>query len=520
MVIPKDTGRDVLDSSITVEDGNRTRNRRVEEGGSVKGDEWNIAILFFLYVLQGIPLGLSAAIPMYLQNRGVSYRQQAEFSFVHWPFSVKLLWAPIVDSFFSARFGRRKSWLVPVQYLIGVFMIFLSGKVEDWLGPDHSSTHAPNITVLTGFFFFLNFLAATQDIVVDGWALTMLQRHNVSLASTCNSMGQTTGYFLGYVIFLGLESAEFCNAYLRSTPSPHGIVTLPGFLYFWGIVFLLLTTLIMVLKKEYSPAEPSLGVVQTYHLLMNITRLPSIRTTALILLTSKVGFSACDAVTSLKMIDAGFPKEKLALMAIPLVPLQIILPLIISKRIVGARPLNVYISAFPYRLLFGIIVAGLVWITPAVIQNGNVPWYYYIALLVTYALHQIAVYSMYVAVMAFFARVSDPAVGGTYMTLLNTLSNLGGNWPSTLALWLVDSLTYKQCSAPSLQNNTCITAEDTEACLKVGGTCDTLLDGYYLETLLCTAVGWLWLQWGRREINELQARDHQDWQVVRQEKRS
>lgn len=75
---------------------------------------------------------------------------------------------------------------------------------------------------------------------------------------------------------------------------------------------------------------------------------------------------------------------------------------------------------------------------------------------------QIAVYSMYVAVMAFFARVSDPAVGGTYMTLLNTLSNLGGNWPSTLALWMVDSLTYKRCSAPSLQNNTCVTAEETE----------------------------------------------------------
>jgi len=63
----------------------------------------------------------------------------------------------------------------------------------------------------------------------------------------------------------------------------------------------------------------------------------------------QVGFSACDAVTSLKMIDAGFPKEKLALMAIPLVPLQIVLPLIISKRIVSTRPLNVYVSAFPYR---------------------------------------------------------------------------------------------------------------------------------------------------------------------------
>jgi PAT family acetyl-CoA transporter-like MFS transporter 1 len=49
------------------------------------------------------------------------------------------------------------------------------------------------------------------------------------------------------------------------------------------------------------------------------------------------------------MIDAGFPKEKLALMAIPLVPLQIILPLAISKYTVGPRPMNIYISAFPYR---------------------------------------------------------------------------------------------------------------------------------------------------------------------------
>jgi len=44
---------------------------------------------------------------------------------------------------------------------------------------------------------------------------------------------------------------------------------------------------------------------------------------------------------------------------------------------------------FHCRLLFGIIIACLVWITPFVIQNGNVPWYYYIVLLATYALHQV-----------------------------------------------------------------------------------------------------------------------------------
>jgi PAT family acetyl-CoA transporter-like MFS transporter 1 len=30
--------------------------------------------------------------------------------------------------------------------------------------------------------------------------------------------------------------------------------------------------------------------------------------------------------------------------------------------------------------------------------------------------------------MAFFAKISDPAIGGTYMTLLNTIANLGSKW--------------------------------------------------------------------------------------------
>ena len=86
------------------------------------------------------------------------------------------------------------------------------------------------MTILTAMFFFLNFLAATQDIAVDGWALTMLQRHNVGYASTCNSVGQTAGYFLGYVFFMGLES--------------YGLVTLASFLQVilashWSILLIL-----------------------------------------------------------------------------------------------------------------------------------------------------------------------------------------------------------------------------------------------------------------------------------------
>ena len=312
------------------------------------GDYLNICILLFLYVLQGIPLGLIGSVPLILSNRGVTYSQQAIFSFVTWPFSVKLLWAPIVDSLYWEQFGRRKSWLIPVQYLIGIFMIFISFKIEGFL----NSSDGPQMTLITIIFLALNFLAATQDIAVDGWALTMLKPSNVGYASTCNSVGQTAGYFLGNVVFLALESADFANTYIRDSPEPNGLVDLQGFFYFWGIVFLIATSLLMIFKHEVKgklSGSDNMTIRQTYSKLIDILKLPSIRRFAFILLTGKIGFAVTDSATGLKLIEAGVHKENLALLAIPIVPLQILLPWIISRYTNGPKPLDVYIKAFPYR---------------------------------------------------------------------------------------------------------------------------------------------------------------------------
>lgn len=158
---------------------------KMKDSGGTRGDRGSIALLMFLYILQGIPLGIAASIPYLLQTRKISYKDQAAFSFVHWPFSLKLLWAPIVDSIYSSWFGRRKSWLVPTQYLIGFFMILLSGSIRDLMGEGEvgggggegeAEGKSINILLLTFVFFMLNFLAATQDIAVDGWALTMLSK--------------------------------------------------------------------------------------------------------------------------------------------------------------------------------------------------------------------------------------------------------------------------------------------------------------------------------------------------------
>jgi len=48
-------------------------------------------------------------------------------------------------------------------------------------------------------------------------------------------------------------------------------------------------------------------------------------------------------------VEAGVPKEQLALLAVPMVPLQILLPVIISRYTAGPRPLDVFYKAFPFR---------------------------------------------------------------------------------------------------------------------------------------------------------------------------
>lgn len=530
----KDDNQNEIDDNVTTKsNAEEAEKRNILK--DLKGDKAHVCVLFFLYILQGIPLGLASAVPLVLMNRSVPYKEQAKFSFAGYPFSMKLLWAPLVDSLYIARFGRRKSWLVPVQYLIGITMLVASQYVSRLLGdsadPDESLD--PDVSSLTAMFFFLNFLAATQDVAVDGWALTMLKPSNVGYASTCNSVGQTVGWCLGFIVYTTLES--------------YGIVTLSDFLLFWGIVFLLTTTGIAVFMREKNmhevepesgrtdeqESEPDLGLIETYKILWKIIRHPLIPVMTFLLLTYSVGFSAAESITNLKLIEKGVPKEKIAMLALPMIPVKILFTLFITRYTVGPRPMNVWLASFPFRLLLCLAMALLVYVTPMImLEDGGFPTFYYVIVIAVFAIHRITLYAMFVAIMAFFARISDPAVGGTYMTFLNTLTNLGNMWPATFVLWFVDIITYKTCtfkvSEPDspllssinsttllyIEGNQCYGTMEVEGCKDAGAECDTLTEGFYILCLVCVGVGALLFLWIWRTVRTLQEIDVARWRVV------
>merc|ERR1712238_654711 len=132
-----------------------------------------------------------------------------------------------------------KSWLIPIQTLAGLIMVGGSDFVERQLGLGNAdsistvndSIATMNIKGVTAFFFALYFLMATQDIAVDGWALTMLSKKNRGKGPVCNGIGQNLGYFLAFVGFLALNdpdsSEKLWRPLLRLKSNPgKGLVSL------------------------------------------------------------------------------------------------------------------------------------------------------------------------------------------------------------------------------------------------------------------------------------------------------
>ena len=472
-----------------------------------EGDALAICLLLLLYTLQGIPMGLSGSVPFLMQARGVGMAEQARFSTVSYPFSLKLLWAPLVDSLYVARFGRRKTWIVPAQLAIGLLLIAAGGRIGELLGD------APDVPSLTALFFVFYALAATQDIAVDGLALTILSEKNRELGATCNAIGQNVGYALAYTVFLALNDAHFCNAYLRpaEAASEAGMVSLGGFMGFWGWVFLLSTLCVLFVRRDEHHTQPGPAIGQlraAYAEMVAVLQLPAVRSIGLVLLTAKVPFAVFDAVAPLRLVESGVPSANLAMLASLVLPVTMAAQALVSWRYFSRpdpKPMSLWLGAYPARLALGAAAWGLVRLCAAAASGpaGELPaWLYGLMLLFTVAGTAISA-AMFVAQMAFFNRVSDPALGGTYMTMLNTLANLGGMWPATAALALVGRASLTTC------------VPDGDCVADGGAPCPctdvTLVDGFTAVSALSIGLGVAWLIAMRRRIRAVEALPASAW---------
>jgi MFS transporter, PAT family, beta-lactamase induction signal transducer AmpG len=127
-----------------------------------------VLIVLFLGFSAGLPLALSGStLQIWMTQSGVDIKTIGLFAAVGTPYTIKFLWAPLVDALdvpvLADRLGRRRAWLLVSQLGLGLAIILL-GLCDP--------AAAPWLVALAALLVAT--ASATQDIVIDAFRVESL----------------------------------------------------------------------------------------------------------------------------------------------------------------------------------------------------------------------------------------------------------------------------------------------------------------------------------------------------------
>ncbi len=160
----------------------------------------------FLGFSSGLPLALSGStLLVWMTEANVNLGTIGLFALVGTPYTIKFLWAPLIDALdvpvLSRRFGRRRGWLLLSQFLLIAAIVFL-GACDPAISPLFVAIGA--LLVATA--------SATQDIIVDAFRVESLDESEQAagmasyvaayrigmLASTAGALFLVSGFESGF----------------------------------------------------------------------------------------------------------------------------------------------------------------------------------------------------------------------------------------------------------------------------------------------------------------------------------
>ena len=161
------------------------------------GDKRIVAVLLMSFA-SGMPFNLSGsgfAFQAWLASAGVDLKSIGLFSLVSLPYSIKPLWAPLLDRYVPPFLGRRRGWIVIFQACLAVAIGVMGFS---------SPTAAP--FYLAAIALLMVFLSSSQDIVIDAYRVDTIPASERGVAAAATAFGYRTGSVLASTVLVLIAS--------------------------------------------------------------------------------------------------------------------------------------------------------------------------------------------------------------------------------------------------------------------------------------------------------------------------
>ena len=130
-------------------------------------NKWlRVTTLCVLYFAQGFPWGfMTTALISFMASKGLTMVESGQLTaMAYLPWTFKLFWGPLIDSFTYQAMGRRRPWILFAQLGMAITLIAMI-----WMGDITG-----NIGLLGWMFFLHNCFASLQDVSCDALAVDIL----------------------------------------------------------------------------------------------------------------------------------------------------------------------------------------------------------------------------------------------------------------------------------------------------------------------------------------------------------
>lgn len=235
-----------------------------------------------LYFSEGAPIGfIWWYLPTVLRARGVPVEQiTLLLAWVGWPWVLKFAWAPLVDVFCRGRYTF-KHCILSAQLVMGLSLLPLA-----WIDP-----HAVPFPLLVGLLLTHSVSAATQDVAIDAWAISIAPMKERGALSGFMQAGMLSARWL-FGAGLLLASAI--------VPASMAVAGVSGTIWLCGVAILFSGP--AESRVQSGPAEAWDGLRRTITLIL---RRRECWLAGLLALTGGLAFEAVGAVAGPFLVDRG-----------------------------------------------------------------------------------------------------------------------------------------------------------------------------------------------------------------------